>query len=259
MKKLYLNNGGLDSIFETLQSALQGTLTSANDEYALLIKSKTAKGKVLGSSYTDKLAYVEFDLTFNEDVMLSIESSINSPVLIVYCHQGDVGHSFGSTGALKMVRPDQCGIFRNTTSVNSVLYFKGFQRIKFSLISSNVSRAQNVDSDVVYHQFEKLFTDDITGNFRYTGPIDAKVGEKLRELKSVVQKGIVGSLLKKRILEEIMQTETMLHSYGYQKIFQPVLSVLNKQMNEFRRITSFSLASVFAEFGQAGRQYLTRI
>ncbi|MDR7210829.1 hypothetical protein [Flavobacterium piscis] len=258
MKKLYLNTGGLETIFENLQDSLQGTLTSENNQYNLVIKSKKSKGTISGISFTKQLAYIDFDMEFNDDVILSMESSVNSPVVFAYCTDGTLEHSFGINGEKKNLKENQAGILRNTSGINSVLFFKAFQRVKFSIISSNVSNLENVENSDLFAGLNTIFTNP-SGNYRYVGQLNLKIAEKLLELKNVPQKGIVGNLVKKRILESILGTEMALHSYGYMKAIQPILTLANKQIDDLKRISNLNIAEVIYGVGQARRHYLPRL
>lgn len=257
MKKLYLNTGGLETIFENLQESLQGTLTSDSNQYNLIVKSKNAKGTVSGISFTKQLAYVDFDIEFNDDVVLSMESSVNSPIVFAYCTEGSIEHSFGINGDKKNLKSNQSGILRNSSNINSVLFFKAFQRVKFSIISTNVSNVENVENSDLISGLKTMFTNS-SGNYRYVGQLNLKIAEKLIELKNVPQKGIVGNLLKKRIIENILETEIAMHSYGYIKAIQPILSIANKQIDDLKRISNLNISEVLYGVGQAGRQYLPR-
>lgn len=258
MKKLYLNTGELETIFDTLQDSLQGNLTLENDQYNLLVKSKNAKGTINGISFTNQLSYIDFDMEFTDDVVLSVESSINSPVVFAYCKEGNVQHSFGINGDKKDLKANQSGILRNTSNINSVLFFKAFQRVKFTIISSNVSKLENAENVELFADLKAMFT-NTSGNYRYVGQLNSKIAEKLEEFKNVPQKGIVGNLLKKRILENILETEITMHSYGYVKAIQPILTIANKQIDEFKRISNMNFLEVLYGVGQAGRHYLPRL
>ncbi|MEO7976963.1 hypothetical protein [Flavobacterium sp.] len=252
MKKLYLNTGGLETIFETLQDSLQGTLKLDNDQYSLLVKSKSASGTISGVSFTKQLTYLDFDMEFNDDVVLSMESSDNSPVVFAYCTQGNVTHSFGINGEKKNLKEKHSGILRNTSNINSVLFFKAFERVKFSIISSNVASLQNVEDSNLFSDLKEMFAKS-SDNYRYVGPLNLKIAEKLEEFKNVPQKGIVGNLLKKRILENILETEIILHSYGYIRAIQPIIALANKQIDDLKRISNLNISEVLYGVGQAGR------
>ena len=137
MKKLYLNTGGINTIFNDLKDSLNASLTLENNQYNLAVKSKNANGFISGITLNKQISYIEFDIVFNDDIELSMESFANSPILFTYCFEGDLSHSFGINGERKKINPNQTGIIRNTSNINSVLYFEGFKHVKFSMICNN--------------------------------------------------------------------------------------------------------------------------
>ncbi|MEO8238145.1 MAG: hypothetical protein ABI793_01295 [Flavobacterium sp.] len=254
MKKLYINTAEMNTIFNDLKDSLNGTLTLENNQYKLKVNSKKAKGTISGMTFNKQMAYMEFDVFFHDDVVLSMESSANSPVLFAYCSEGNLSHSFGINGDKKDIKPNQTGILRNTSNINSVLFFKGFKRVKFSLISNNVSTAEDagLSSDL------KIMFTNPSGKYIHVGPTNGGITEKINEFTKVPQKGIVGNLVRKRILENILEIEHMQHSYGYVKAIQPILNLATKQLEEFKRISNLNILETFYGMRNAGRYYLPR-
>lgn len=254
MKKLYLNTDEMDTIFNELKDSLNGTLTLENNQYRLKVNSKKGQGTISGMTFNKQIAYLEFDVYFHDDVVLSMESSVNSPVLFAYCSEGDLTHSFGNNGDKKNIKFNQTGILRNTSNINSVLFFKGYKQVKFSIISSNVSTVENTG---LFSDLKKMFTNP-SGKYINVGQSNLGIIQKINEFRSVPQKGIVGDLVRKRILENILETEYMLHSYGYIKAIQPILNLATKQIDEFKRISNLNIVEAFYGMKHVGSHYLPR-
>ena len=64
MKKLYINTGGINSIFNDLKDSLNGTLTLENNQYNLEVNSKNAKGTISGITLNKQICYLQFDIVF---------------------------------------------------------------------------------------------------------------------------------------------------------------------------------------------------
>src|ERR1700749_1985882 len=118
MKKLYLNTGEFNTIFNDLKDSFSGDLTTTNNDYNLDIKSKWAKGKITGTHFEKEISYMHFDLMFHNDVTLSIESFQSAPIFFAYCEEGSLTHSFGANGEKKSLKKQQTGILSNTSSIN---------------------------------------------------------------------------------------------------------------------------------------------
>lgn len=255
MKKLYINTGEFDSVFNDLNDSLNGKLTKANGEYNLELQSKWTKGSIKGTRFDDKALIMHFDLEFHEDVILSMESFKTAPVFFVYCESGNVSHSFGANGDKKVVNKNQSAVLNNSSVINSVLYFESHKRIQFTLLG--VPTVENKNAELV-SQIKQRFTND-SGNYIYVGKENHKIAEKLKEYKAVSQKGVVGKLLKKSIVDAIFEAEVEQHSFNYLRTFDPVVNIALKQMNEIKRISTMNFSEVIAAASYAGRNYMPRL
>ncbi|RKR05843.1 hypothetical protein C8C83_5193 [Flavobacterium sp. 90] len=258
MKKLYLNTGGFDTIFNDLKDSFNGDLTTNNNEYNLAIKSKWAKGTITGVCLENRISHLTFDLVFNCDVSLSIESFQSAPIFFAYCEKGTLTHSFGINGEKKNLSKNQTGILNNTSKVNSLLSFDSHKHIQFSLIgvpTENLGTEENLE---LIADLKKRFMNE-TGNYIYVASENNKVAEKWQELKTIPQQGIVRNLVKKLILKEIVALEIAQHSYNYLKTFDQILNLAIKPINEIKRISNMNLTEVIYTAGLAGRNYLPRI
>lgn len=258
MKNLYLNTGGFNTIFTNLKESFDGELTAKNNEHNLAIKSKFAQGNISGVSFDKEVSFMHFDIVFYNDATLSIESIQTSPVFFAYCEEGNLTHSFGVNGDKKSIKKQQSGILSNTTSINSVLHFESHKRVQFSLIVVPTNSPQN-ENTVFISQLTKMFTNE-SGNYAFVGAENTKITDKLNELKAVPQNGIVRKLLKKRILQDIIELEIAQHSYNYLKTFDPIVNLATRQINELKKLSQINLQDVIHVAGLAlGKNYLPRI
>lgn len=259
MKKLYLNTGGFNAIFNDLKDSFNAELiTNNNNEYNLTIKSKWAKGTITGVCFENKMSHMHFDLVFNEDVSLSVEAFESAPILFAYCENGSVSHSFGANGEKKSIKKNQTGILSNTSVINSVLYFESHKHIQFSLIGMPTTVGADDQNFEMITMLKKRFMNE-SGNYIYTGSDSLKIIQKWQELKTLPQQGTVRNLLKKLILKEIIEMEIAQHSYNYMNTFDPIVNLATRQINEIKRISHMNISEVINAAGLASRHYLPRI
>lgn len=255
MKKLYINTGGINSIFNDLKDSLNGVLTLENNQYNIQVNSKNANGFVSGISLSRQISYLQFDIVFNDDILLSVESNAYSPILFVNCSQGILSHGFGINGDRKKIKPNHTGIIRNTSNINNVFYFEGYKRVQFSVVSCHTSNVENIG---LFSDLNKVFF-NASGHYFNVGPKNFKITKKINELNTIPQKGIVKNLLRSRILESILEIELDKHTYGYAKDIKPIITLANKQITELKRVSNLSLLEVFSGAGQVSRNYFSRV
>lgn len=253
MKKLYLNTGNMNTIFNDLKDSLDGSLTLESSQYKLKIRTKNADGEIRGITVSPQISFVEFDIVFYKDTQLSLESDAGSNVLFVYSAKGNLAHSFGVSGERKTIQAEHNGIIRNTSAINSVFYFEGFKPVRFSILSCN-TKAENTE---LFSEINKVFCAD-KGNYIRVGRQNLKIAQKINEFNSIPQRGIVRNLLRNRILEEILAIELNQHTYGYMKDIKPIVTMANKQLGELKKLSGTNLPLLLSEAGQTSRNYLLK-
>ncbi|TDO83101.1 hypothetical protein EV143_102365 [Flavobacterium chryseum] len=258
MKKLYLNTGGFNTIFNNLKERFNGDLTINDNEYTLTVQTKWAKGTISGKRFEKEMSYMHFDMVFYNDVSLSIESFQTSPIFFAYCEDGMLTHSFGENGNRKNLKKQQSGILSNKSSINSVLHFEGFKHTEFSLVSMPTTVDEEDDNYELASQLKEMFTDE-SGNYIYVGTGNSKIFEKLKEFRTTSQTGIVKNLLQKSILNTIVAIEIAQHSYNYITMITPILDLANKQFDELKRISNINIGEVFYSIGHLGKNYFPRL
>jgi len=258
MKKLYLNTGEFNTIFNDLSDSFGGQLTTTNNDYNLAIKSKWAKGKITGTHFEKEVSYMHFDLMFHNDVSLSIESFQGAPIFFAYCEEGSLTHSFGANGEKKSLKKQQTGILNNTSAINTVLYFESFKRIQFSLIVMPITVSAKDESFELVSQLKRMFTNE-SGNYIYIGHQNPKITEKLVELRTIPQKGKVRSLLQKSIMSTILELEVAQHSYNYTTMIAPFMNLATRQIGEIKRISHMNFSEVLHSIGFGSKSYIPRL
>lgn len=242
MKKLYLNNGEFDTVFNDLKDSFNGTLSANDNNYNLDIQSKWTKGSIKGTRFDNKILFMHFDLVFHQDVSLSIEAFQSAPVFFVYCENGNVCHSFGSNGEKKVLHKNQSAVLNNSSVINSVLYFESHKRIQFTLLGMPTMDNKNVP---LVSQVKQHFTND-SGNYIYIGKENSRISKKIEQFKTMPEKGIVGTLLKKSILSHIVEMEIEQHAFNYLKTVEPIVDIAIKRINEIKRISTMSFSDAMA-------------
>ena len=258
MKKLYLNTGEFNTIFNDLSDSFGGDLTTNNKDYNLAIKSKWAKGKISGTHFEKEISYMHFDLMFHSDVSLSIESFQGAPIFFAYCEEGSITHSFGANGEKKSLKKQQTGILNNMSAINTVLYFESFKRIQFSLIIMPITVSAKDESFEIISQLRKMFTNE-SGNYIYIGQQNPKITEKLLELRTIPQKGTVRNLLQKSIMSSILELEIAQHSYNYTTMIAPFMNLATRQIDELKRISHMNFSEVLHSIGFGSKSYIPRL
>ena len=237
MKRIYLKAGKAQDVFNDLKDNFKGALESKDDEFNLTLSSGFAKGNIQGITFLDGITYIQFDIVFNDDVRLSMESLKTSPIFFAYCSQGTIQHSFGEQGERKIIKKQHSGILKSASSVNSIMYFEKYVPIKFYVIEINTAIA-NQHNDELIRKLKNTFF-NIKEDYLHINLQNSKIVQEIEELKTITHKGIVRHLLINRILENILELEIEQHTDGFSVIADTVSSFTLKRINEIKAMSNF--------------------
>jgi hypothetical protein len=237
MKSIYLKAEKTQDVFNDLKNNFNGTLIANNDEFNLILSSSSARGNIKGISFPGGMTYMEFDVIFHDDTRLSMESLRTSPIFFAYCSQGAIQHSFGEQGERKIIKKQQAGILKSSSSVNTILHFEKHIPIKFYVIQIGIDTAVTHKKGELINKLKNTFF-NTKEDYLEIKPQNFKVAQKIEELNALIQKGKAVNVLKNSILESILELEIEHHTDGFSKIAQTVNSLALKQIDEIKRVSN---------------------
>lgn len=235
MKSIYLKAGKIQDVFNDLKDDFKGTLIVNNEEYNLALQANFATGNIKGTKYPEGILFMEFDVVFYEDVRLSIESFTNSPIFFAYCFQGSLQHSFGEQGVKNRIKKQHSGILKSAARVNSILHFEKQIPIKFSVIGIGTNTIGGEENTELIQKLKNTFfnTKEDYLNIRIR---NSKISDKMKELSTLSQKGIVGKVLKNRILKSILKMEVEQNTDGFSELIEATHFFALKRRDEIKKV-----------------------
>lgn len=237
MKSFYLATGETLDVFNELKNISNGKLTLDNNEYNLKLNSDIVKGTIQGVTYPEGMAYLEFDMLFNDDIMLSVEPFSTSPIFFIYCFQGHLKHSVGIQGDKIGVEKEHTGILKSISAINTILYFEKNIPIKFAIVGIETNKNTNTVNELLVQRLRNTFfnknENDMSIRFQ-----NLDIIQKIKELKAINQQGRVRNLFKKRILESIVAMEIELHTDSFSELSQSFHSMVLKRMDKIKKISN---------------------
>ncbi|WP_281232839.1 helix-turn-helix domain-containing protein [Flavobacterium gelatinilyticum] len=239
MKILTIHTEKIQNLFNELNSNFGGNVTCDTDEYTLEVNNNFAKGSIIGSSFSDDISYVQFDMTFSADVRLDVINgkSSSSPIYFAYCSKGNLSHSFGSDGEARKLKTFQTAILTSKANENNVLFFEKDKKTRFTLIIVGNQITQGQTNSLSQMVRETFLQENIEEEFFYAGSYNLKIGEKIEQLNAVTQSGIVRNLLKEGILRIILAMEIQQHSDDLKTFSKETNCLTLKEMEEIKELS----------------------
>jgi AraC-like DNA-binding protein len=243
MKIVTINTGLISEIFETLNSRLSGEVTFDGDQYTLEVNNSLAKGSITGARFTDDLVYMQLDITFFSALRMDLVNIQASPICFVYCSKGNMAHRFGEGGSERKLKTFQTAIMASDENQENSLFFEKDKKGKFTIIMVGTQTCEEIRSDSLSYKVKETFLEKNTNEaFFYLGTHNLKIAEKIEQLNSITQTGMVRSLLKEGILRIILAME--IQQYTDFLACSKELNCLNlKEMQEIKELSDFIKSS----------------
>ncbi|MDX6191833.1 AraC family transcriptional regulator [Flavobacterium sp. Fl-318] len=237
MKIINIQTDKIKNIFETLALHLGGKITCDLEEYTLEFHNASAQGSIIGASFNDAISYMQFDMTFSDEVRMNIANLNASPVYFAYCSEGNLSHRFSVLEEEKKLEMFQTAILSAREKEENVLLFEKGIKTKFTLITvGNQSGAMDQANSLNTKVKETFFENNSQENFFYLGSY-RRIAEKIEQLSSITQTGIVRHLLKEGILRIILATEIQQHADDLATASKDFSCLTLREMEEIKELS----------------------
>ncbi|EGV44408.2 AraC family transcriptional regulator [Bizionia argentinensis JUB59] len=240
MKTAYLEAKTMKATFQQLKLTFGGDLTVNYKEFILKVDSDFGKGVIKGVPLQDGISYLEFNMVFSHDLVLSINTPDKNPIYFTYCSKGQLGHSFGQTGEKRILESFQTGILTSRKAEANILYFKKNVPLNTTLISVQTSGTSQSDSNGLKAELrETFFANSTADNFVYIGSHNLKISEKIEQLNAITQEGLVRSLLVQGLVHVILALEIQQHSDDLNNRKENTGSLTVTEMETLKEVSRF--------------------
>ncbi|RKN78697.1 helix-turn-helix domain-containing protein [Ulvibacterium marinum] len=237
MKNIRITSTLLESLFKQLQLQLGGQVQTLAKEYTLEINNDVAKGFISGIVSEEAKSYIEYDITFKEDVALAHISTEENPIFFSYCSKGRLMQNFGEYGKKNRLGQFQTGIFSSTYDQSIYLNFRKDEAVKISMILVNQDA---VKEEELKFQLRNAFAPNTdTDTYAYIGSFNLKIAERIQQLAAISQKGLVRNLLINGMVQMILALEIQQHSEDMISVVRNMGSLTRSEMEDIKEISEF--------------------
>ena len=244
MKNIYLNAGTINEVFIDLETSFDGVLNSTNNEFKLAMDTDLIKGNIDAVTFINGITFIQVNMTFADDVTLSMESLSASSIIFVYCTEGTFKHSFGISGHQSTLRKHLSTVITIRRSINTILHFKKNTAIQFSIIKVETAGLSHGINDSLITNLKKTFINK-QPNYTYQGIQNLRIAEKFQQFKAVTEQGMVGHIKKKDIVQSIIAIEIDDNTDNLIRMSRAIKRSTLHQINELKKISVFIKQYIF--------------
>lgn len=241
MKSIQIKTNKINEMFQQLHDHIGGSHSVDIKEHILDVDNELGSGRIRGISFNEGITYLEFDMTFSEKMVLSIEASDKMPIYFTYCSKGKLAHSLGLDGEKRILGNFQTGILTNKSAEEHTLYFQADVRLQTSLITVYVAgnSGNEANNDLRSKLQQTFFNYADSENFVYIGSHNLKIAELTQQMGSITQKGIVRQLLLEGYVHMMLAMEIQQHSDDLAKTENFTGSLTPREMDSVVEVSEF--------------------
>ncbi len=238
MRSIEINITDFKNVITHLQNQLGGELKSESGEYTLELDNDLAKGTINGICFYEGISYVEYDVTFYEDVQIEMRCVESSPLVFMYCSKGSLTHDFSLIGKKETLGEFQTAILSASNNDNHRFYFAKDVNISTSMIHVEKDGAKSSSLHSLNSQFKKLFPLDSNGkSFSYFGTCNLKIEDQISQLRNLEAKGFSRALKIRGIVYMILALEIQQHTHDVNNSKLNTGSLSRSEMAKIRDIS----------------------
>lgn len=238
MRSIELNITDFKDVITHLQNQLGGELESESGEYTLTLDNDLAKGTINGICFYEGISYVEYDITFYEDVRIEMRSLKSNPLVFMYCSKGSLTHDFSLAQKKETLGEFQTAILSASNEESHRFYFAKDVNIATSVIHVEKESAKNPNLHNLNSQFRKLFPIDSNGeSFSYFGTCNLKIEDQISKLRNLESKGFSRALKIRGIVYMILALEIQQHTHDVNNSKNNSGSLSRSEMAKIRDIS----------------------
>ena len=227
----------LEQMFNRLSTQTNGNLKHKDQDYTLLFNNNFGNGIIKGIQLPNKITYIEYDVRFNQDILLGRKMIKPNLVYFIYSSRGDVGYDIDSSTKKKELKEFRTCIFSSETSTKSKLCFRKGVHYKVSMIVLRKSTRQY--SPLVNNRIVGYFNDKIENHsFMYIGSINLQIAQKIEEIDELTQNSLVRPLLTQSLVQTIMALQIQQYFDDIESVEQQMGTLTIREIKKAKELSS---------------------
>lgn len=236
MKILRLTSNAIDKNINTTNVFLGGSVSSFDSERILAFDNEHGTGTITGMHLEGGLSFMQYDVTFNEDLKIVTDPSPMKPIYFMYCLKGSVQQNFSASDAPKTLEEFQTAILGGAGDTNEIIFSEG-QKVKLCIINV-VDNSAIENTATLREQMYTLFSKGKEEPLNYYGTYNLRIGEQLAQIGKINQKGIVKKLLVEGILNLTLAMEIQHLQADMEDELNPTGSLTKHELNSIKNISN---------------------
>ncbi|MBC31800.1 MAG: AraC family transcriptional regulator [Muricauda sp.] len=192
-----------------------GEITERWGEHVLTVDNEVGRGTIRFIGFDWGVNLIEYDILFNQDITMIMDTSEYNPIQFIYCLEGYFEHRSESDIDKRKAERFQSVIITNTDGGYVYRYFPRDTKLEINNIQIVrklfLKKRLNI-ATMMNQKLYRVFVDtDHQRAFSYFGSYNLKLADKIAALRKVKEKGMVRILMIEGLVYQILSMHLMQH------------------------------------------------
>ncbi len=219
MTRIQIDAESTAGMIQQLQDALGGRLRERWGEHHLKLGGAIAQGDIWFIPFDWGVNLVEYNLTFDQETVLELDSSYYNPLFFVYCLKGYCRHRFDfqPEDSVRKLEQFQSVILTSKKGGKHLLYFPAgvllainfIQLTRREFLKKRLNGVEQLNNRL-YEVFHDL---DHENNFSFYGSFDLKLADQIGALRKVRTRGMIRIMQIEGLVYQILSKQIQDHEW----------------------------------------------
>lgn len=238
MQTIEITANTLSETIKQLQDVTGGSLDRDIKEQIVTLNSELASGEIRAMQLKGGISFIQFDVTFSDDVKLVFNMPEKSAVNFTYCSQGQLSHTFNTKSNCIELDTFKTGILSNIYKKQNILYFDKDVQTKATIISVNTLYG-DAEHFPINDKLRTRFIENADEDIAYISTPNLKIAQRIKQLRNIKQNGVVKTLLIEGLVNIILALEIEQHKQDQKKKRHFTGSLTSKEMEDVKELSEY--------------------
>lgn len=193
----------LSDLSLSLKQAFNTTAIVNENEKKIKIDTEFCKGTIRCIALPECIYYLDFKLSLSENILLDFSSNATSPIYFAYSSKGKVIQNFENDSERLAIKNFHTTILQNRKSKKAIFTIKKGEQVKFTIISIG-NPIVDCKSQLQLDLENLLNSFDVSNTFSYVTTCNLQIGEKIKQIDEITQKGFVRNLVMEGLVKMVL-------------------------------------------------------
>ena len=225
MIEIGIKPDNLKDLLIEIKNHVGGTIKEEWNEFTLLVNNDKATGSIRFMPFDWGVHLLDFNITFRDDVKLSMHANGFNPIRFAYVLNGYFEHKFSADNRRILIDQYHSLIFTNKADGVNYIYFPKDTKLEINsieIVRKKFLKKRTTNVATLNKKLYEVFVDtDEENRFAHYGALNLKIADLVKKMQTIKAKGMLRVLRIESIIYEILSFHIQRHDKSQQGVPLP--------------------------------------